>query len=121
MKKRAQPDGGPRVPDYTMAFLEHEGYAAKPKEVRSTKRAVVFCVLGVLAALLAVAGIWYWSVSSLLLGGWRAPGSLPSQKSGCGCPSVSFTWAERREFVKTVNFLGIRPTSLLENSHNFVL
>jgi len=103
MKKRIQPDSEIQFPDYTLAFLESEGRIAKPRKVRSTKRIVLVLMLGVLAALLAGAAIWYWSASGSLTGSRHTPGVFQTQQFLSDIPA--FPW----KLDKTVNFFGISP------------
>jgi hypothetical protein len=82
---------------------------------------VLVLILGVLAALLAGAGIWYWSASSKSMAGWHTPGSSPPQQSGCGIPSANAPLALPLEIRPNCKIFWNKAPSPLENSQNFVL
>jgi len=96
-----------------------EGYATSPRKAWNTKRVVLVLLLGTLAALLAGAGIWYWSVGSKSMAGWHSPGSSHPQQSGCEVPSSRASLAAPLGIPNCKLFRNMAP-SLLENSHNFV-
>jgi LCP family protein required for cell wall assembly len=68
--KKQRDDGLQPQGDETLTFLNDEEHTKVSKKRWGTKRIVIVSVIGVLALLLAGAGIWYWSVSSNPMGGF---------------------------------------------------
>jgi hypothetical protein len=77
---------------------------------------VLVLILGVLTALLAGAGIWYWSASSKSMAGWHTPGSSPPQQSGCEIPSANAPLALPIEIRPNCKIFWNKASSPLENS-----
>jgi len=120
MRRKAQPCGGLQVPDYTLAYLVREGYAARQKKTRSARWIVLALILVVFAALLAGAGIWYWSAGSKSMSGRHTPGSLPPQQSGYEVPPAGAPLAAPLAIRSNCKLFRNKAPSLLENSQNFV-